>query len=127
MAGRSSGPSPGRVRATPSARIVAFASPDRESIETRSRPGQDLSDPVIEAITEHVSRKNSPMSALLMYRLDGAYSQAGDDATAFDGGRSPRRLRHLLRAGRMLLAAERGSVRDFWEALQPHATDGAGG
>ena len=42
------------------------------------------------SITEQVPRKTSPMSVVLFYRLDGAYSQVGDDETAFGGGRSPR-------------------------------------
>jgi hypothetical protein len=33
----------------------------------------ELSDAVIDVITEQVPRKNSPMSVLLFYRLDGAY------------------------------------------------------
>lgn len=33
----------------------------------------DLSDPVIETITRYVPRKTSPASALMFYRLDGAY------------------------------------------------------
>ena len=51
---------------------------------------EELSDAVIDVITEQVPRKNSPMSVLLFYRLDGAYCQVGDDETAFSGGRSPR-------------------------------------
>ena len=51
---------------------------------------EDLSDPVIDVVTEHVPGKHSPMSALMLYRLDGAYSQVGEDETAFSGGRSPR-------------------------------------
>ena len=39
---------------------------------------QELSDPVIDVITEQIPRKNSPMSALLFYRLDGAYCQPGE-------------------------------------------------
>jgi len=41
-------------------------------------------------ITGHVPRKNSPMSVLLFYRLDGAYCRVSDDETAFSGGRTPR-------------------------------------
>jgi FAD/FMN-containing dehydrogenase len=84
---------------------------------------QDLSDPVIDVVTEHIPRKNSPMSALLFYRLDGAYSQVGDDETAFSGGRSPRYCTFLigLAPDADLLAADRRWVRDFWEALRPHA------
>ena len=84
---------------------------------------QDLSDPVIEVVTEHVRRKNSQMSALLFYRLDGAYSQVGDDATALSGGRSPRYGTFIFgfAPDAELLAADRRWVRNFWEALRPHA------
>jgi hypothetical protein len=83
----------------------------------------ELSDPVIDVVTEQVPRKNSPMSVLLFYRLDGAYCQVGDDHTAFSGGRSPRYGVFIVGmapdAG--LLAADRGWVRNIWEALRPHA------
>ena len=36
---------------------------------------EDLTDPVIDVLTEHVPRKSSAMSSLLLYRLDGAYSR----------------------------------------------------
>ncbi|HET7310321.1 MAG TPA: FAD-binding oxidoreductase, partial [Mycobacteriales bacterium] len=51
---------------------------------------EDLSDDVIDVLTEHVPRKSSPMSIALFFRLDNAYSAVGEDATAFSGGRSPR-------------------------------------
>lgn len=89
----------------------------------------DLSEPVIETITEHVPRKNSPMSALLFYRLDGAYSQVSDDATAFSGGRSPRYAAFLvgLAPDVGLHVADGLWVRDFWRALSTHAiNDGDG-
>ena len=84
---------------------------------------EELSDEVIDVITEHVPRKISPMSLVLFYRLDGAYCQAGDDETAFSGGRSPRYGVFIvgLAPDAGLLAADRGWVRDFWEALRPHA------
>ena len=74
-------------------------------------------------ITEQIPRKNSPMSALLLYRLDGAYCQPGDDETAFSGGRSPRYGVFIvgLAPDAALLDADRGWVRRFWEALRPHA------
>jgi hypothetical protein len=83
----------------------------------------ELSDPVIEVLTEHVPRKNSPMSILLFYRLDGAYCRAGDDETAFSGGRTPRYAAFIvgLAPDAGLLAADRGWVRDTWQALRPHA------
>ena len=84
---------------------------------------ENLSDEVIEVITEHVRRKSSPMSVLLCYRLDGAYSRVGDDETAFSGGRSPRYGAFIqgLAPDAGLLAAERRWVRGFWSALRPHA------
>ena len=78
---------------------------------------------MIEVVTEHVPRKNSPMSALLLYRLDGAYSRIGDDETAFSGGRSPRYGAFIegFAPDTDLLAADRGWVRNLWEALRPYA------
>ncbi|MGD0374902.1 MAG: FAD-binding oxidoreductase [Streptosporangiaceae bacterium] len=84
---------------------------------------EELSDEAIEVVTEQVAAKNSPMSVLLFYRLDGAYSQVGDDETAFSGGRSPRFGAFIV--GRApdadLMAADRRWVRDFWAALRPYA------
>jgi hypothetical protein len=84
---------------------------------------RELSDPVIDVITEQIPRKNSPMSALFLYRLDGAYCQAGDDQTAFSGERSPRYGVFIvgLAPDAGLLDADRSWVRGFWEALRPHA------
>jgi FAD/FMN-containing dehydrogenase len=84
---------------------------------------EDLSDEVIDVVTSYVPQKNSPMSILLFYRLDGAYCRASDEETAFSGGRSPRYGTFIVAvapdAG--LLAADRGWVRDAWETLRPHA------
>jgi FAD binding domain/Berberine and berberine like len=90
---------------------------------------EDLSDEVIEAVTEHVPRKNSPLSALLFYRLDGAYSEVSDDATAFSGGRSPRYAAFIegLAPDAGLLDADRSWVRDLWQALRPHAINAGDG
>lgn len=84
---------------------------------------EDLSDGVIEIVTKHVPLKHSPLSLVLFYRLDGAYSRMGDDDTAFSGGRSPRFGAFIvgLASDADLLAADRGWVRAFWEALRPHA------
>ncbi|MCA1706284.1 MAG: FAD-binding oxidoreductase [Actinobacteria bacterium] len=84
---------------------------------------ENLSDGVIEVVTEHMPLKKSPMSLVLFYRLDGAYSQVGDDDTALAGGRSPRFGAFIidLAPDTDLLAADRGWVRAFWEALLPHA------
>jgi FAD/FMN-containing dehydrogenase len=88
-----------------------------------------LSDEVIDVITEHVPEKNSPMSMVLFYRLDGAYSQVGDDETAFSGGRSPRYGTFIIgltpEAGQ--LAAERDWVRGMWDAMRPYAVGSGDG
>ena len=83
----------------------------------------DLSDDVIDVVADQVPRKTSPMSVVLFYRLDGAYSQVGDDDTAFGGGRSPRYGAFLigLAPDPGMLEADRDWVRGFWNALKPHA------
>jgi hypothetical protein len=89
----------------------------------------DLSGPVIDVVTEHVPAKTSPMSALLFYRLDGAYCRAGEQDTAFSGGRSPRYAAFIIGMGpdEQVLAAERDWVRGLWSALRPHALGAGGG
>jgi hypothetical protein len=84
---------------------------------------QDLSDDVLDVVTEHVRVKSSPMSVLLLYRLDGAFCRPADDDTAFSGGRSPRYGAFIvgMAAEAERLAVERRWVRDLWEALRPHA------
>jgi hypothetical protein len=87
----------------------------------------DLSDEAIEVAAEYLPRKSSPLSALLFYRLDEAYSEAGDDDTAFSGGRSPRYAVFIIAVcpTPQLLAADRAWARSFWQALRPHSL-GAG-
>jgi hypothetical protein len=81
----------------------------------------DLSDEVIDVLTEHVPGKSSPLSVVLFYRLDGAYSEVGEDDTAFSGGRSPRWGGFLigLTPTPEMLPAEREWVRSLWAALRP--------
>jgi len=88
---------------------------------------EDLSDEAIEVVASHLPRKNSPLSVLLFYRLDEAYSQVGEDDTAFSGGRSPRFAVFIVAVcpTPQLLAADREWARSFWEALRPHSL-GAG-
>jgi FAD/FMN-containing dehydrogenase len=84
---------------------------------------EELSDEVIEVVTEHFPRKSSPASFVAFYRLDGAYSRVGDDDTAFSGGRSPRYAAFIigLAPDAEVQAAERGWVRGLWDALGPYA------
>ncbi len=88
---------------------------------------EDLSDEAIAVVADHLPRKTSPLSALLFYRLDQAYSEAGEDDTAFSGGRSPRFAVFMVAVcpTSQLLAADRAWARSFWEALRPHSL-GAG-
>lgn len=85
----------------------------------------DLSDEAIAVVTEQLPAKSSPLSVLLFYRLDGAYSQVSEDATAFSGGRSPRYAVFIIGICPVpeLLDAERVWVRSFWDALRPHSID----
>lgn len=84
---------------------------------------EDLTDGVIDVLTEHLPRKSSPLSVVLLYRLDQAYSEVAEDATAFSGGRSPRYMLFLIALAPTpeLLVADRVWVRQLWEALRPHS------
>jgi FAD/FMN-containing dehydrogenase len=83
---------------------------------------EDLTDEVIEILTEHAPRKSSPLSVLLFYRLDGAYSDVAEGDTGFGGGRSPRYMGFFigLCPSPELLPGEREWVRSLWSALRPH-------
>ena len=82
----------------------------------------DLTDDVIDVLVERAPHKTSPMSQLLFYRLDEAFSEAGEDDTAFSGGRSPRYAGFFIgmTPTAEMLAAEREWIRSVWQALRPH-------
>ena len=73
-------------------------------------------------LIEHTPAKASPLSVLLFYHLAGAYCGAGENDTAFSGGRSPRYNGFLIACGLTpeLLVADRAWVRSLWDALRPH-------
>jgi len=79
-----------------------------------------LSDDVIDALTEHFPKKISPLSLVLFYRLDGAFSRVEEDATAFSGGRSPRFAVFVIGVcpAPEMLAGEREWVRSMAAALR---------
>jgi FAD/FMN-containing dehydrogenase len=83
----------------------------------------ELTDAVVDIVTEHVPAKKSPMSLLIFYRLDGAYCEVAEDATAFGGRRIPQYGTFILDVApnRELLDADRVWVRALWKALQPHS------
>ena len=85
----------------------------------------ELSDGVIETVTEQLPNKVSPLSLVLFYRLDGAYSRVAEDATAFSGGRSPRFAVFVIGVCPVpeMFEAERAWVRGLDAALAPVALD----
>lgn len=88
----------------------------------------DLTDEVVDVLVEHVPRNTSPLSAVLFYRLDGAFSAVGEDETAFGGGRSPCYTGFFigLTPTADALPAEREWIRSLWQALRPHMTSTGG-
>jgi FAD/FMN-containing dehydrogenase len=82
-----------------------------------------LSDDVIDVLTEHFPKKISPLSIVLFYRLDGAFSRVQEDATAFSGGRSPRFAVFVIGVCPLpeMFAPEREWVRSMDDALRPLA------
>lgn len=84
----------------------------------------ELSDGVIDTLTEHFPKKQSPLSIVLFYRLDGAYARVAEDATAFSGGRSARFATFIIGVCPVaeMFPAERDWVRSMADALRPYAT-----
>lgn len=83
----------------------------------------ELTDEVIDILVEHYPRKQSPGSVMLFFRLDAAYSQVADDATAYSGRRSPGYGMFTIAVCPTLemLDADRAWVRGLQDALAPHA------
>jgi hypothetical protein len=84
----------------------------------------ELSDEAIAVVTEHLPRKASPLSLLMIFPLDGAYRQVADDATAFGGSRAARYVVNVAAVAPVpeLLGADRAWVRAFWDGLRPLAS-----
>ena len=82
----------------------------------------EFTDEVIDVLVEHYPRKQAPGSAVLCYRLDGAFSEVPDDATAYSGTRSPGYGIFVLALCPTpeVLASEREWVRGLYAALEPH-------
>ena len=82
-----------------------------------------LSDDVIGALVEQVPGKASPLSIVAFYRLDGAYCDVPDEATAFSGSRSACFGVFVIAACPVpqLLDQERQWVRNLTAALKPYA------
>jgi len=85
----------------------------------------ELTDDVIDVMVTHLSRRTSPMSVMLSYRLAEAYCEADPEATAFGGTRDPQYATFVIAiaSGGAALAAERPWARGLLDALQPFAMD----
>jgi FAD/FMN-containing dehydrogenase len=83
---------------------------------------EKVTDEMIDVIAQHAPLKGSPLSLLLFYPLDGAYTDVGDDDTAFGGGRTPRFVGFFigLCPAPEMFDAERQWVRTLWDALRPY-------
>lgn len=92
--------------------------------ETSTRYAE-LTDDVIDVMVTYLSRRTSPSTAILTYRLDEAYSEADPDATAFGGSREPQYNSFLFAAGpdAETMGADRVWARDLRDALAPFALD----
>jgi FAD/FMN-containing dehydrogenase len=83
----------------------------------------ELTDPAIEVIAQHLPTKKSPMSFMPVFVLGGEYARHADDETAFGGSR---RARYVVNVAAVaptaeLLDADRAWARAFWSDLVPHA------
>lgn len=123
VGGREDAPRP---RSRGAASAVGVRDADRTHGLPQLRQGtylEELSDAAIDVVVEHLPRKSSPLSVMLFYRLDAAYSQVAEEATAFSGGRSPRHEVFIVAVCPTpeLLVRNRAWVRSFWNGLRPHS------
>ena len=83
-----------------------------------------LSDAAIAVIGEHAPKKSSPLSFCPTFSMSGAYRARADADTAFGGSRSVRYVFNVTAAAPdpATYEADRAWVRDFWDAMLPHAT-----
>ena len=83
----------------------------------------DLCDDAIDVIASRLPAKTSPMSLLPIFPLGGAFSDVGDDDTAFGGRRTARYAVNMdaIAPDSAGLTADRAWVRSLWDALRPFA------
>ncbi|MGH3786331.1 MAG: FAD-binding oxidoreductase [Pseudonocardiaceae bacterium] len=86
---------------------------------------EQLSDGVITVLAEHTPRKSSPMSFTSIFTLGGAFTDVGEQETAFGGSRATRFAVNMtaLAPDADSLAADRAWTRTMWQALRPYASD----
>ncbi|HEY5854882.1 MAG TPA: FAD-binding oxidoreductase [Aldersonia sp.] len=88
----------------------------------------ELTDEVIEVLTEHAAQKTSPLSFIPIFALDGAFSAVPEDATAFGGSRRPHFTCSIEACAPdpAMLPADRLWVRSTWDALRGLASNTGG-
>ena len=89
---------------------------------------EDLSDDVIDLMLEFLPRKASPMTFVPIFALGGAFGRVPEDETAFGGERTTRWAFNIAAVAPEpdLLTADKDWVREFWDALRPHARSSGG-
>lgn len=88
----------------------------------------ELTDDAIDVLAARAGDKASPMSFAPIFRLDGAYTEVDDDATAYGGRRAPVYVVNIaaISPDADTLATDRTWVRSVWDALRPLAGDAGG-
>ena len=83
----------------------------------------ELTDPVIEVIAQHLPKKTSPMSFMPIFVLGGSYARHSDEETAFGGRRQTRYALNIaaLAPTADVLELDRAWTRAFWTDLVPLA------
>jgi FAD/FMN-containing dehydrogenase len=85
----------------------------------------DFNDEVIEILATHSLKRRSPIAGTDVHQLGGAYGRVAEDATAFGN----REAKYILNVWGVWEdpaddARQIAWVRDFWDAMQPHARGG---
>lgn len=83
----------------------------------------ELTDDAIKVILKHQAKKASPLSFVPIFVLGGAYASQPDESSAFGGRRDTRYVVNISATTPTAegFAQEREWVRDYWNALVPHA------
>lgn len=82
-----------------------------------------LSDDVIDIVTEHGARIDSPIASLALWQMGGAVARVGENDTAFNGRDAG--FTFNINGNSMTSDGfddQRQWARDYWTALEPHHT-----
>ncbi|GAA2554686.1 FAD-dependent oxidoreductase [Winogradskya consettensis] len=108
-----------------SAAAMSAGFPYGRHVDLRTRSVPEVSDEIVDVLTEHFARVPSPLSTVALHAFGGAAARVAPDATAF-GLRTPHRLIEMISlwpdASRS--AENRRWTADLDEALRPFALPG---